>query len=275
MTVLLGLWFSFGVGVSDYHGGWLARRTNAISTVATAFIAGTAVAGVLMLVVDSSVTLDDGLLGVASGSTMGFALAALYRGIGESSAAVVAPIGAVLATVIPFGWDLATGGTLAALGVLGAVVALAGLALTTFSPELGDRIRVGVGWGVVAGLCFGSSLVFLGETAEDSGLWPAVVQRATGLIVLLIVTIVRGLPPLVEASFRPRAAFSGAIGATGIAAFAVGAQQGSLAEIAIATALAPAVTAGLAAVFDGHPMRWWQMLGAGVCAAGVAMIGAS
>lgn len=275
MTILLGLWFSFGVGVSDYHGGWLARRANAITTVATAFVAGTAVAALLMLVVDSSVTLDDGLLGVASGSTMGFALAALYRGISESSATVVAPIGAVLATVIPFGWDLATGGSLAALGVVGAVVAVAGLVLTTFSPELGDRVRIGVAWGVLAGLCFGSSLVFLGETAEDSGLWPAVVQRATGLVVLMAVAALRGLPILVEGPLRARAAFSGAIGATGIAAFAVGAQQGSLAEIAIAAALAPAVTAGLAAAFDGHPMRWWQMLGAGVCATGVALIGVS
>ena len=206
---------------------------------------------------------------------MGLALAALYRGIAESSAAVVAPIGAVLATVIPFGWDLTTGGSLAGLGVAGAIVALVGLGLTTFSPELGDRIRVGVAWGTVAGLCFGSSHVFLGETAEDSGLWPAVVQRTTGLVVLLVVALVRGLPALVEPSYRPRAAFSGAIGATGIAAFTVGAQQGSLAEIAIAAALAPAVTAGLAAAFDGHPMRWWQMVGAGVCAAGVAMIGAS
>lgn len=29
----------------------------------------------------------------------------------------------------------------------------------------------------------------------------------------------------------------------------------------------------MSTVFDGHVMRWWQVIGATICAAGVAVIG--
>ncbi|MAT19809.1 MAG: hypothetical protein CL419_01405, partial [Acidimicrobiaceae bacterium] len=162
MTIALGLWFAFGVGVADYHGGFITKRANALATVATALVAGGAVmAALLVFVVDSTVSGGDLLLGACSGSFIGFALASLYHGMAASSAAVVAPIAATLASLVPFVWGLATGGSLPALGVVGAVIAFAGLALSTVSPELGDRVRVGVVWGLISGLCFGASLTFL------------------------------------------------------------------------------------------------------------------
>ena len=180
MTIALGLWFAFGVGVADYHGGFITKRATALATVATALVAGSAVmAALLVFVVDSTVSGGDLLLGACSGSFIGFALASLYHGMAASSAAVVAPIAATLASLVPFVWGLATGGSLPALGVVGAVIAFAGLALSTVSPELGDRVRIGVVWGLISGLCFGASLTFLGETGESSGLWPALVQRCT------------------------------------------------------------------------------------------------
>lgn len=273
MTVLLGLWFSLGVGVADYHGAYLARRAQALSTVASALMAGSVVMVGLAVVVPGEAVAGDLLLGVGSGSLIGFGLASLYRGISESSAAVVAPIAAFLATVVPFSWDLATGGTLAGLAIVGSVVALIGLVGSTISPELGDRVRVGVRWGLVAGTFFGGAMTLLGETGESAGLWPAVVQRFTALAALFLAARLRGVPSVVARPLWPRAALSGVLGATAIAAFTFGAQRGSLAEMAIATALAPAVTAIMSSVFDGHPMRWWQVVGAITGAVGVGLIG--
>ncbi|MBQ89359.1 MAG: hypothetical protein CL433_11055 [Acidimicrobiaceae bacterium] len=274
MTTALGLWFAFGVGVADYHGGFIAKRANALATVATALVSGCAVmAALLVFVVDSTVSVGDLLLGACSGSFIGFALASLYHGMAASSAAVVAPIAATLASLVPFVWGLATGGSLPALGVVGAVIAFAGLTLSTVSPELGDRVRVGVVWGLIAGLCFGASLTFLGETGESSGLWPALMQRCTAFVALAVAATAQRQRVFVPTQLRSRAAFSGVIGASAVAAFTVGAQRGSLAEIAAITALAPAITAVMSTVFDGHVMRWWQVVGAIICAAGVAVIG--
>jgi drug/metabolite transporter (DMT)-like permease len=273
VTVLLGLCFSLGVGVADYHGAYLARRAQALSTVASALVAGSVVMFGLALVIPGELVASDLMMGAGSGTMIGFGLAAMYRGISESSAAVVAPISAFLATVIPFGWDIASGGALAGLAVVGSVVALIGVLGSTISPELGDRVRVGVRWGVAGGLFFGGAMTLLGETSEAGGLWPAVIQRLVALTALLLATRVRHLPAFVPRLLWPRALLSGVLGASAIAAFTVGAQRGSLAEMAISTALAPAVTAIMSASFDGHPMRWWQVLGAVTCAAGVGMIG--
>jgi drug/metabolite transporter (DMT)-like permease len=274
VTTALGLWFAFGVGVADYHGGFIAKRANALATVATALVSGCAVmAALLVFVVDSTVSVGDLLLGACSGSFIGFALASLYHGMAASSAAVVAPIAATLASLVPFVWGLTTGGSLPALGVVGAVIAFAGLTLSTVSPELGDRVRVGVVWGLIAGLCFGASLTFLGETGESSGLWPALMQRCTAFVALAVAATAQRQRVFVPTQLRSRAAFSGVIGASAVAAFTVGAQRGSLAEIAAITALAPAITAVMSTVFDGHVMRWWQVVGAIICAAGVAVIG--
>ena len=102
MTIALGLWFAFGVGVADYHGGFITKRATALATVATALVAGSAMmAALLVFVVDSTVSGGDLLLGACSGSFIGFALASLYHGMSASSAAVVAPIAATLPRSCP------------------------------------------------------------------------------------------------------------------------------------------------------------------------------
>ena len=273
MTVLLGLWFSIAIGVSDYFGGYVTRRWHAFSTVANAALAGVVVSSVLVFVVPSVFDTRSLVFGIASGVALGFALSSLYRGLSLSSAAVVSPIVAVLMAIIPVGWDVATGGSLPAIAVVGSVIALVGLVFTTISPELGDRVRLGVLWGVAGGVLFGIALTFLGTTHENAGLWPVVGQRAAAAAVLASAAVSQRQPVAVPVDLRGRAWFSGAIGATGIAAFAVGAQGGSLAEITIASSMFPAVTATLSTMFDGHPMRWWQLAGIGGCIAGVTLIG--
>lgn len=275
MTVLLGLWFSIAIGVSDYYGGYVTRRWHAFSTVANAAVAGVFGSAVMVLVVPSVFDARSFVLGLASGGAFGFALSSMYRGLSLSSAAVVSPIVAVLMAGIPVGWDAATGGALPATVWAGGAVAIVGLALTTVSPELGDRVKLGVVWGVIGGVLFGVTLTLLGETGEDAGLWPVVAQRGAAASVLALAALAARQPVAVPAGLRTRAWFSGAIGVTGIAAFAVGAQSGSLAEITIASSMFPAVTAVMSTLFDGHPMRWWQMAGMGACIGGVTLIGLS
>lgn len=273
MTVLLGLWFSVAIGVSDYYGGYVTRRWHAFSTVANAALAGVVVSAILVWIVPSVFDGRSLVLGIASGVALGFALSSMYRGLSLSSAAVVSPIVAVLMAMIPVGWDVATGGSLPGIAVVGGVIAVAGLVFTTVSPELGERVRLGVLWGVVGGALFGIALTLLGTTHEDSGLWPVIGQRGAAAVVLASAARSQRQPVVVPSDLRPRAWFSGAIGATGIAAFAVGAQGGSLAEITIASSMFPAVTAAMSTMFDGHPMRWWQMAGIGACIAGVTLVG--
>ena len=145
--------------------------------------------------------------------------------------------------------------------------------LKAFNERIIEEFRANKG--AVSGPFQDAPLLLLGTTGEDAGLWPVVAQRGAAASVLAAAALATRQPVAVPADLRGRAWFSGAIGVTGIAAFTVGAQGGSLAEITIASSMFPAVTAAMSTLFDGHPMRWWQMIGIGASITGVTLIGLS
>ena len=273
MTLLLGLGYSVAIGVSDFFGAFATRRSQALTVVCSAMLVGAVTAALMLLVVESEFIWVDFWLGALSGLFVGFALVTMYRGMAESSAAVVSPIVAVLAVVIPISYDLATGASLPWLVAVGVAVGVGGLGLATISPELGDRVRTGVLWAVMGGGLFGVTLIVLSYTSPESGLWGAFSQRFVAFIVVGVVAVSRGQRPFVMPVHAKYVIASGLAGGLGISAFVSGVQRGSLSEIAVAGAMFPAVTAILSAVFDNHPLRWWQLLGIGICVAGLALIG--
>lgn len=273
MVWALGIYFSIAIGTGDFFGAYLARRVHSFTTVLTFLAIGGFSAAALMLVVDSEFVARDAGFGLAGGLTVGFALVLLYHGMSVSSAAVVSPVTAVIAALIPVGWDVSTGGELAALVVVGIVVALVGLGVTTFSPELGDRALAGVGWGLASGTCFGISLTLIGQAEIESGMWATVFQRFSAFAVLAVIAAARGIPLFVPQSLLRQGLIGGVLTGTGVGAFVAGAQRGSLSEITVTASMFPAVTVVLAAVFEKHPLRWWQMIGLATVVTGVVLIG--
>lgn len=273
MVWALGIYFSIAIGTGDFLGAYLARRVHAFTTVLTYLAIGGASALALTLVVDSTFIGRDVGFGVAGGLTVGFALTLLYHGMAVSSAAVVSPVTAVVTALIPVGWDISTGGELGGMVVVGIVIALVGLGITTFSPELGDRAVAGIGWGIAAGTCFGISLTLIGQAGIDSGMWATVAQRFTAFSVLAVIAVTRGIPTFVPRSMLRVGIIGGVLTGTGVGAFVAGAQRGSLSEITVTASMFPAVTVVLAAVFEHHPLRWWQLLGLGTVIGGVILIG--
>lgn len=143
VTLALGIWYSIAIGVGDFFGAYVTRRSLALTMVITALIAGAAISAMGVVVLPSELTGRDVALGAGSGLTVGFALILMYHGMGLSSAAVVSPIVAVTTALFPVAYDLLTGATLSGFVGVGIVVAVSGLGLSTVSPELGDRVRVG------------------------------------------------------------------------------------------------------------------------------------
>lgn len=273
MVWALGIYFSIAIGIGDFFGAYLARRVHSFTAVVTFLAIGGLSAAGLMLVVDSEFAARDVGFGMAGGLTVGFALVLLYHGMAVSSAAVVSPVTAVLTALIPVGWDVSTGGKLAGLVVIGIVVALVGLGVTTFSPELGDRAIAGIGWGLASGACFGISLTLIGQAEIESGMWATVFQRFTAFALLATIAAVRGIPRFVPRHLLRQGLIGGVLTGTGVGAFVAGAQRGSLSEITVTASMFPAVTVVLAAVFEQHPLRWWQLAGLATVITGVVLIG--
>jgi drug/metabolite transporter (DMT)-like permease len=97
---------------------------------------------------------------------------------------IVTPITAA-GPVIPVLVALAEGERPAALQVAGMVCIFAGVMLVSRTPNGegaeraagGRRIAAGVGFGLLAAICFGSLFVFVDQAAEESVLWGALVAR--------------------------------------------------------------------------------------------------
>ena len=275
MPVVLGALASVLIGCSDFLGRYGTRRSNAITATSGAMLGGATVGLVMLLVIPGGFAVRDVALGAASGLIVGIALALLYEAMSVSSAALAGPLVALGAALIPLGWDVLQGNTPSGLVAVGLVVALASLLLVMYSPALRGRRQRGVGLALAAAVLFGVSFAMFGEAGEDSGAWAPAGQRVVALVVMLALATTRKVPRLPSGRLLGPMLVSGACGSLAIVAFALGAQQGSLAAVAVSASMFPAVSATLAAAFDDDVLRWWQMIGILGVVAGISLMAVS
>jgi drug/metabolite transporter (DMT)-like permease len=261
LPIVLGALASVFIGFSDFLGRYGTRRSNAVTATSGAMLGGAMTALVALALIPSVFAGRDVVLGVSSGLLVGIALALLYEAMATSSAAVAGPLVALGAALIPLAWDVTRGNRPSGLALVGVVVAISSLLLVMYSPALKGTLRRGVGLSLMASLLFGISFALVGEAGEDSGVWAPAGQRVTALVVMLALATARGVPRLPPRPLLGPMLISGTCGSLAIVAFALGAQQGSLATVAVSASMFPAVSATLAAAFDEDTLRWWQMIG--------------
>jgi len=261
MPIVLGALASVLIGCSDFLGRYGTRRSNAVTATSGAMLGGAISALIALALIPSVYALRDVALGASSGLLVGVALALLYEAMATSSAAVAGPLVALGAALIPLGWDALLGNRPSGLMLVGVVVAISSLLLVMYSPALKGTLRRGVGLSLIASVLFGVSFIMVGEAGDDSGVWAPAAQRVTALVVMLTLATARRVPRLPPRSLMVPMLISGTCGSLAIVAFALGAQQGSLATVAVSASMFPAVSATLAALFDEDTLRWWQMIG--------------
>ena len=272
MPVLLGVLASGLIGVSDYFGRYCSRRAHAMTTLGTAFVGGLGSTMVLLLIVPSAITAADLLLGAASGGLIAIALSAMWHSLAVSSSAIASPIVAAFTALGPLIYGLATGERPTQVANVGIAVAVAGLVLAVIVPQSVANVGTGIAYAVLGGLAFTALIVLLDRTSADSGMWPAVTQRATALVVMLLVTRASRIPQVLPRSIRLAALAGGIAGGLGMASFIAGVQRGPVGEVSVAGSLYPVVTIALAVILDDDILRWWQAIGIAAVLAGTSLI---
>ena len=272
MPVLLGALASGLIGVSDYFGRYCSRRAQAMTTVDTAFVGGLGITLVLLLIVPSAITAADLLLGAVSGALIAIALSSMWHSLAVSSSAIASPTVAAFTAVGPLTYGFATGERPTIAAAIGIAVAVAGLLLAVIVPQTVENIGAGISYAVLGGLAFTAAIVLLGRTDVDSGMWPAVSQRAVALVFMLMVTRARRIPQILPRSLRLAGLAGGIAGGLGMASFIAGVQRGPLGEVSVAGSLYPVVTIALAVIFDDDTLRWWQAVGIAAVLAGTTLI---
>ncbi|TBN56241.1 DMT family transporter [Glaciihabitans arcticus] len=270
MTLFVGLSIlaSLFYGTSDFFGGLAARRLNLLHATAFTHLLATFAALVGLLLVGGEWSLDDAALGAAAGVLALVGFVAFYAAMAIGPMSLLSPAIALVGGVVPVGVAAATGSPLPPLAWFAIALAIVATVLISV-PSTRARERVSVRGAVlalVAGLGLGGSVIVLDATSEASGLTPAVVELAVGLVILLLILGVIRLthvrfgflavfePPPASArqGLSPRRAYamSGLAGVLlGIAnsLFVVALHTGDLAIVAVLVSLYPLATVILAA----------------------------
>ena len=274
MPIILGVVAALFIGLSDTFGRASSRRGQAsITHVTTQMAVGTLVALPFTFVIDSEFIVRDVLFGGLSGIAVAGGLAIVYRAMADASSAVTLPLAGVMAILLPFVWDLATGARLGALAAIGCAIALVSLVIVSFDPNLGtSKIKRGLGLAFVGGCLFGLTFLFAGVTSEASGAWPAVFNRGIGFLGIILLAVRSRAPLTLEPSVRKFGIVGGIFGSLGMLSLIIGTQIGSLAIVSVLAGSSPAVTVLATSAFDDDSVTWWQIIGVAGAITGASLI---
>jgi uncharacterized membrane protein len=217
---------------------------------------------------------------IAGGAAGGLGLITFYEGLATGRMSVVAPVSALVSTLLPVGVALADGerpGLAAGIGALGCLLAIVLISSERPAARVpGQRPAWhSLAYGSAAGFAFGLFFLFLRNAGQAGVFWPVAEARLAGTAVMLTAAALllgrRGWPAM-----SPRvlavAIASGVIDATANVCYVLATRAGLLGIAVVLTSLYPGITVLLARVVLGERMRPVQRIGLLIAAAGVVLV---
>jgi uncharacterized membrane protein len=140
MIELLALISAVLYGSADFFGGLTARRANTVATVFVSQLAGLVlILLALPFLPAATVSTRDWIWGIVAGLSGGIGVALLYRALAVGTMAVVAPITAVCAAMIPVFFGFALGERFRPLTIAGIVLAFVAIVLVSQPRKAGQE----------------------------------------------------------------------------------------------------------------------------------------
>ncbi len=279
MTIVFALAAAVLYGSADFLGGAVSRRTHVLSVLVVSAPAGAAVLLAVALAAGGPVGTAGLPWAAAAGAAGGAGLILFYAGLAAGPMCVVAPVSALVSTVLPVGAAIAAGERPGPLVYLGGGVCLVATLLVSSEgigrgqPASRPGTR-GLLLGIGGGLAFGLFFLFLRYAGASGVLWPSAVARITGtLVVTGAVAWMGGLAwravsPLLLAA----AVASGLLDAGANVCYVAATRDGLFGVAVVLTSLYPGITVLLARVVLGERMRLPQLAGLLLAVAGIALV---
>ena len=308
VVTILALAAAVLYGTADFLGGVASRRASVSAVLATTVPAGAVVVVVLALLSETpwlGALLGHGLgsptsvggwgavaWAAASGVCGAAGLVAFYAGFAAAPISVVAPVAALVSTVLPVGVAIAGGEHLTASMVAGGLICLVAIVLVSMPagarvrPDAGaigrprglgyraaGRLR-GLGYGAAAGAGFGLFFLCLKNAGQSGVLWPVAVSRTAGTLVAVGIAVATRTRPWRRAGGGTGviALVSGAVDAAANVCYVLATRAGLFGLAVVITSLYPGMTVLLARWVLGERMRWLQRAGLLLAAAGVVLL---
>jgi drug/metabolite transporter (DMT)-like permease len=261
-------------GVGDFCGGkatQLGSRALAVTVVSQ--LLSVPVLVICLVILPGAPRAADLAWATAAGVAGLFGIVLLYRALSAGAMAVVAPVTAVTAAVVPLGAGLVFERIPGALALGGAGCAVAAIALVSLGPRHdGGTVTGGlIGLALVAGGLFGVFFSLLGQVSGEAGMWSLVAVRAGSISVGLAVALATRTPLRLTRPAVPWALVAGPLDVVANAMFIVATFEGHLSVVAPIAALYPASTVLLALVIDKERLRPLQLAGLGLAATALVL----
>ena len=270
MGVLLGLFCALSYGTGDYLGGRATRTASAARVVLLMQLTGASGMAVIMAIYHPHApTTADVVRGAVAGTAGCLGLGLLYWLLAHHRAAVVAPITAVVATLMPVVWGIAHGERPDGLAIAGIVLAIVAITLVSGA---GRGPAEGVRLAVVTGVLFGGTLILFSQTTHSSGLWPVFAARTAAVLAVLLTLVVMRDVGMPAAAVRPLTAGAGVLDTAGNVFVQIAVRHGLLTVVSPIVALAPAVTVLFARALDDEHIGVERAVGLGLSVASVALL---
>jgi drug/metabolite transporter (DMT)-like permease len=279
MAVLLGLLVAASFGSGDFLGGRASRRAPTLTVLMLA--QATAVLGAIAVCafVSAQVDVHDIVFGALAGSISIVGIGLLYQGLAVGRMGVVAPLSALVASVLPVGWGVLHGerpSFVVVIGIVLAVVAGVLISRQTRGVQQGAPEATGIAWSVGAGACLGSSLILYLQTSSESGLWPVLAARTSAFVLVGIALVGfayrRGSLTFPTGPDRMLALGAGLLDVIATTLLVLAVRRGLLVVVSPLVALAPAATVVLARIVLGERLQKVQRIGLVFALAGLVMI---
>ena len=310
MVTILALAAAVLYGTADFLGGVASRRASVFAVLAVTVPAGAVVVVAVALL--GEVPWLGGLLGHGLGSSASFGnwgavgwaaasgvcgssgLIAFYAGFAAAPISVVAPVAALVSTVLPVGVAIADGERLTASMVAGGAICLAAIVMVSMPParrgrpdrgrpgggqggddrhDTASRLR-GLGYGIAAGAGFGLFFLCLKNAGQSGVLWPVAVSRTAGTLVAFGMALATRTRPWRRLGGETGviALVSGTVDAAANVCYVLATRAGLFGLAVVITSLYPGMTVLLARWLLGERMRWLQRAGLLLAAIGVVLL---
>jgi drug/metabolite transporter (DMT)-like permease len=280
MVAIFALAAAVLYGTADFLGGAAARRASALAVLCVTVPVGEIVVVVVALAAGGPLRLAGFWWGLAGGAAGGAGLIAFYAGLAAGPMSVVAPVAALVSTLLPVGVAVAQGERPGPAVVAGAVICLVAITLVSMEGSRpgagGSRASLrGLRYGIAAGAAFGLFFVFLRNAGTSGVLWPVGVSRLAGAVIALAAAAATRTRPVWWTTDRRTflmALASGAFDATANVCYVLATRAGLFGLAVVITSLYPGITVLLARLTLGERMRSLQRAGLALAAVGIVLL---
>jgi drug/metabolite transporter (DMT)-like permease len=277
VAVILALITAVVYGIADYSGGRASRTASSASVTLVGQSLSFAVIICLVIILgDPIASTHDLVVSAIAGVGGSLGLLAFYKAMASGAMTVVAPITAIVGTIVPVMWGLASGERPGVIAYFGMAVAILAVALVTDAFGIHDvktPLPI-VAMAVTGGLCFAVIFIALDYTSPDAGLWPLLALRSVSVPLILVVVLCSKKALVLRGASLKFALLSGLLDSVANGSYLFASRHGLLSVVAVISSLYPVSTLLLATTLDKEHLHRAQWIGVGCAVMALVLVSA-